>query len=202
MSRARSSSPETGGVIFASNHQSAADQIFLAGSTRRHLTFWVASDFFHDKGFGGWFTRNLPTSLGTIPVDRYGGRTVLTAFDGAIPVLKAGDAVAVYPEGNRLLDGRLYRGRHGVARLAIAAGVPIIPVGMVGTDKVMPVGQVVPAFSRGLVTVRFGEPIETQGYGDDRSSLRALTDRVMSAIQTLTGQEYVPRFAPGRRLTS
>lgn len=188
--------PENGGVILASNHQSAADQIFLAGATSRHLTFWAKSEFFMGKGIGGWFTRSLLTGLGCIPVERRGGRAMLTAFDGAIPLLRAGDAVVVYPEGTRSRDGRIYRGRTGVARLAIAAGVPIVPVGMVGTDKVIPVGRVVPKISRGVVTVKFGKPIETAGHLDDRSSLRALTDHVMSEIQKLVGQEYVPRYAP------
>jgi 1-acyl-sn-glycerol-3-phosphate acyltransferase len=187
--------PRTGGVIFAGNHLSAADQVFLAGSTPRHLTFWVASNFFEGRGLGGWFTRNLLAGLGTIPVERRGGRAVLTAFDGAIPVLIAGDAVVVYPEGSRSRDGRLYRGRTGMARLALAAEVPIIPVGLIGTEKVMPIGRILPKFSRGLVTVRFGRPIETAGYPGDVSSLRGLTDRVMAEIQKLTGQEYCPRYA-------
>jgi 1-acyl-sn-glycerol-3-phosphate acyltransferase len=95
-------------------------------------------------------------------------------------------------------DGRLYRGRTGVARLAVAAGVPIIPVGMLGTDKVQPIGQPYPALFRGKIVVRFGKPIETTGRADDRTSLRALTDDVMGEIQKLTGQEYVPRYAPAK----
>jgi 1-acyl-sn-glycerol-3-phosphate acyltransferase len=111
-------------------------------------------------------------------------------------VLKAGDLVAIYPEGTRSPDGRLYRGRTGVARLAVAAGVPIIPVGMVGTEKVQPIGQPYPIPRRGVVTVKFGKPIEAAGRASDRTSLRQLTDEVMAEIQKLTGQEYVPRYAP------
>jgi 1-acyl-sn-glycerol-3-phosphate acyltransferase len=106
--------------------------------------------------------------------------------------------VAVYPEGTRSPDGRLYRGRTGVARLGVGAGVPIIPVGMLGTDKVQPIGHRFPKLGRGKVTVKFGKPIETVGRADDRTSLRALTDEVMAEIQKLTGQEYVPRYSPPR----
>ena len=101
----------------------------------RHLAFWAKSEYFDGTGVGGWLTRNLIEGLGAIRVERGGGRAALTAFDGAIPVLKAGDMVAVYPEGTRSPDGRLYRGRTGVARLAVAAGVPIIPVGVLGTEQ-------------------------------------------------------------------
>jgi 1-acyl-sn-glycerol-3-phosphate acyltransferase len=107
--------------------------------------------------------------------------------------------VAVYPEGTRSPDGRLYRGRTGAARLGVAAGVPIIPVGVIGTEKVQPIGQPYPKLvGWGKVTIKFGKPIETVGRADDRTSLRALTDEVMAEIQKLTGQEYVPRYAPKR----
>jgi 1-acyl-sn-glycerol-3-phosphate acyltransferase len=104
----------------------------------------------------------------------------------------------VYPEGTRSPDGRLYRGRTGAARLAVAAGVPLVPVGVLGTDKVQPIGQPYPKPFRGKVTIRFGKPIETAGRADDRTSLRALTDELMAEIQKLTGQEYVPRYAPAK----
>jgi 1-acyl-sn-glycerol-3-phosphate acyltransferase len=188
--------PKTGGVIFAGNHLSVADELFIGATVPRHLAFWAKSDYFEGKGIRGWFSRNLMHGLGAIPVERKGGRAALEAFDGAIPVLKGGDAVVVYPEGTRSPDGRLYRGRTGAARLAVAAGVPIVPVGTLGTDKVQPIGRLYPKFSRGTVTVKFGKPINTIGHPDDRSSLRALTDHVMSEIQKLTGQEYVSRYAP------
>jgi 1-acyl-sn-glycerol-3-phosphate acyltransferase len=191
--------PKTGGVIFASNHLSVADELFLGSVQPRHLAFWAKSDYFDGTGVTGWFTRNLMNGLGAIRVERGGGRAALTAFDGAIPVLKAGDAVAVYPEGTRSPDGKLYRGRTGVARLAVGAGVPIIPVGCLGTDKVQPIGQPYPRPARwGTITIRFGKPIDPTGRADDRTSLRQLTDEVMHEIQKLTGQEYVPRYAPKR----
>ncbi|GAA2518811.1 lysophospholipid acyltransferase family protein [Winogradskya humida] len=185
--------PATGGAIFAGNHLSVADELFLGSVVPRHLAFWAKEEYFERP-----FSKFLMTGLGAIRVERAGGRAALAAFDGAIPVLKAGDLVVVYPEGTRSPDGKLYRGRTGVARLAIAAGVPIIPVGMLGTDKVQPIGQMLPKLGKGKVTVRFGKPIDTAGRPDDRSSQRALTDEVMGEIQKLTGQEYVPRYAPKR----
>ena len=190
--------PATGGAIFAGNHLSVADELFLGSVVPRHIAFWAKSDYFVGTGVGGFFTRKLMVGLGAIRVERGGGRAALTAFDGAIPVLQGGDAVALYPEGTRSPDGRLYRGRTGVARLAVAAGVPIIPVGTLGTEKVQPIGQPYPMVGRGKVTIKFGKPIETEGRAEDRTSLRALTDEVMGEIQKLTGQEYVPRYAPPR----
>lgn len=191
--------PKTGGAIFAGNHLSVADELFLGAAVPRHLAFWAKSDYFVGKGVKGFFSRKLMEGLGAIRVERAGGRAALTAFDAAIPALRGGDLVAVYPEGTRSPDGKLYRGRTGVARLATAAGVPIIPVGMIGTEDVQPIGQVYPKLMRGHVTVKFGKPIETIGRSDDRTSLRELTDMVMGEIQKLTGQEYVPRYAPPKR---
>ena len=191
--------PRTGGVIFAGNHLSVADELFLGASVPRHLAFWAKSDYFDGTGVKGWLNRNLMIGLGAIRVERSGGRAALTAFDGAIPVLKGGDAVALYPEGTRSPDGRLYRGRTGVARLGVAAGVPIVPVGVLGTEKVQPIGQPYPKPARGVITIKFGKPIDTTGHADDRTSLRALTDEVMAEIQKLTGQEYVPRYAPAKK---
>jgi 1-acyl-sn-glycerol-3-phosphate acyltransferase len=113
-------------------------------------------------------------------------------------VLKGGDLVAVYPEGTRSPDGRLYRGRTGAARLAVAAGVPIIPVGVTGTDKAQPIGTRVPRPGRAEIGIRFGKPLDVTGRSDDRTSLREITDELMAEIQKLTGQEYVPRYAPKR----
>lgn len=191
--------PATGGAVFAGNHVSVADELFLGSVVPRHLAFWAKAEYFAGKGIGGFLTRKMMEGLGAIKVERAGGRAALTAFDGAIPVLKSGDMVAVYPEGTRSPDGRLYRGRTGAARLAVAAGVPIIPVGMIGTERVQPIGQPYPKLvGWGKVTIKFGKPIETADRADDRTSLRALTDEVMAEIQKLTGQEYVPRYAPPR----
>ncbi|TDB70197.1 1-acyl-sn-glycerol-3-phosphate acyltransferase [Micromonospora sp. KC723] len=190
--------PETGGAIFAGNHLSVADELFLGTVVPRHLAFWAKSEYFNGVGAKGAFSKFLLTGLGAIPVERAGGRAALSAFDAAIPALRAGDLVAVYPEGTRSPDGRLYRGRTGAARLAVAAGVPIIPVGVIGTDKAQPIGVRVPRPGKAKIIIRFGKPLDFTGRPDDRTSLRAMTDELMAEIQTLTGQEYVPRYAPKR----
>ncbi|MEU3455970.1 lysophospholipid acyltransferase family protein [Micromonospora sp. NPDC006766] len=190
--------PATGGAIFAGNHLSVADELLLGTVVPRHLAFWAKSDYFKGTGVKGAFSKFVLTGLGAIPVERGGGRAALSAFDAAIPVLKAGDLVAVYPEGTRSPDGRLYRGRTGAARLAVAAGVPIIPVGVTGTDKAQPIGARVPRPGRAKIGIRFGKPLDFTGRPDDRTSLREMTDELMSEIQKLTGQEYVPRYAPKR----
>ncbi|MEN3612802.1 lysophospholipid acyltransferase family protein [Plantactinospora sp. ZYX-F-223] len=190
--------PATGGAIFAGNHLSVADELFLGSVVPRHLAFWAKSEYFTGTGLRGWVTRSVISGLGAIRVERAGGRAALSAFDGAIPVLRAGDLVAIYPEGTRSPDGRLYRGRTGVARLALAAEVPVIPVGMIGTERVQPIGARLPRLGTGKVTVRFGKPMDFVGRPTDRTSLRQITDEIMTEIQKLTGQEYVPRYAPAR----
>ncbi|WP_200216072.1 lysophospholipid acyltransferase family protein [Micromonospora coerulea] len=190
--------PAIGGAIFAGNHLSVADELLLGTVVPRHLAFWAKSEYFNGTGVKGAFSKFVLTGLGAIPVERAGGRAALSAFDAAIPVLKAGDLVAVYPEGTRSPDGRLYRGRTGAARLAVAAGVPVIPVGVTGTDKAQPIGTRVPRPGRAEITIRFGKPLDFTGRSDDRTSLREMTDELMAEIQKLTGQEYVPRYAPKR----
>ncbi|MFI6824647.1 lysophospholipid acyltransferase family protein [Micromonospora sp. NPDC050187] len=190
--------PEQGGAILAGNHLSVADELFLGATIPRHLAFWAKSEYFKGTGFRGRLTKSVLTGLGAIPVERAGGRAALSAFDAAIPALRGGDLVVVYPEGTRSPDGRLYRGRTGAARLAVSAGVPIVPVGMIGTEKVQPIGARMPRLGAGKITVRFGKPLDFTGRSDDRTSLRAMTDELMSEIQKLTGQEYVSRYAPPR----
>ncbi|WP_320066611.1 lysophospholipid acyltransferase family protein [Micromonospora sp. RTGN7] len=190
--------PETGGAIFAGNHLSVADELFLGTVVPRHLAFWAKVEYFNSPGPKGALSKFVLTGLGAIPVERAGGRAALSAFDAAIPVLKGGDLVAVYPEGTRSPDGRLYRGRTGAARLAVAAGVPIIPVGMIGTDRAQPIGSRMPRPGRAEIIIRFGKPLDFTGRPDDRTSLREVTDEVMGEIQKLTGQEYVPRYSPPR----
>jgi 1-acyl-sn-glycerol-3-phosphate acyltransferase len=196
--------PATGGAILAGNHLSVADEYFLGAIIPRHVSFWAKSDYFTGTGVTGFFFKTLMEGLGAIPVNREGGRQALHAFDAAIPVLQNGGLVALYPEGTRSPDGRLYRGRTGVARLALAAGVPIIPIGVIGTAAVQPIGQVVPrVFSgNGQVTIKFGKPIDVTPWKDAAvasTAARELTDLVMKDIQHLTGQEYVSRYAPPKK---
>jgi 1-acyl-sn-glycerol-3-phosphate acyltransferase len=194
----RDNIPATGGAIFAGNHLSVADELLLGLAVPRHIAFWAKTEYFSGSGFRGWVSRAMVRGVGAIPVARQGGRAVLAAFEAAIPILRDGGLVAVYPEGTRSPDGRLYRGHTGAIRLAQAAGVPIIPVGTIGTDKVQPIGARIPRLS-GHVTIRFGQPLDVAGRPGDAGSIRAATDELMSAIQGLTGQEYVPNYAQRQR---
>jgi 1-acyl-sn-glycerol-3-phosphate acyltransferase len=189
--------PAAGGAVLASNHLSVADEYLMGSVVPRHIAFWAKAEYFHGTGVRGWAMKTLLRSLGAIEVNRDGGRAALTALDSAIPALKAGDLVGVYVEGTRSPDGRLYRGRTGAARLAFLAEVPIIPVGVIGTEKVQPIGSRIPRLGH-PVTIRFGKPIDVSGREFDRATLRAVTDEVMAEIQRMTGQEYIPRYAPRR----
>jgi 1-acyl-sn-glycerol-3-phosphate acyltransferase len=189
--------PPTGGALLVGNHLSVADEYILGSAVPRHIAFWAKSDYFNGTGLSGWFMRNLMNGLGAIEVNRAGGRAALTAFDAAVPALKAGDLVAVYVEGTRSPDGRLYRGRTGAARLALLAGVPVIPVGVVGTEHIQPIGSHLPKLGR-KSSITFGKPMEFGDRTADSSTLRAITDEIVMAIQAITGQEYVPRYAPKR----
>lgn len=190
--------PPDGGAILAGNHLSVADELFLGAVVPRHVAFWAKAEYWTGSGVRGWLTREVVTGLGAIRVERGNGRAALAAFDGAIPVLRDGDLVALYPEGTRSPDGRLYRGRTGVARLALRAEVPVIPVGVLGTDRVQPIGARFPRLGAGQITIRFGKPLEVAGRPGDAKGLRAITDEVMAEIQKLTEQEYVGRYAPPR----
>jgi len=188
--------PASGGAILASNHLSFSDSIFLPLVLKRKVVFLGKSEYFTGKGVKGAATRAFMQGVGTIPVHRGGGRASEAALRTGMQVLGGGELLGIYPEGTRSPDGRLYRGKTGVARLAIEAGVPIIPVGMIGTDVAQPVGKRVP--SRTDIGVRIGEPIHAssyQGLQEDRDALRELTDTVMMAIRDLSGQEYADRDA-------
>jgi 1-acyl-sn-glycerol-3-phosphate acyltransferase len=186
--------PEHGGAILASNHLSFSDSVFLPLVLKRKVVFLGKAEYFTGKGVKGAATRAFMQGVGTIPVHRGGGKASEAALRTGMQVLGSGELLGIYPEGTRSPDGRLYRGKTGVARLAIEAGVPIIPVAMIGTDVAQPVGQRVP--SREDIGVRIGKPIhitEYRGRQEDRDALRELTDTVMNAISALSGQEYADR---------
>jgi 1-acyl-sn-glycerol-3-phosphate acyltransferase len=192
----RDNLPDSGAVIFASNHLSVADELLIGAVVPRHVAFWAKLDYFQGTGPRGTFIRQLLHGLGAIPVHRGGGEASLSAFDAALPVLAAGGQVVIYPEGTRSPDGRLYKGRTGVARLSLQAGVPVIPVGVTGSDKVQPIGRRMPRLRRSDMTITFGKPMDFTSRDDDADGLRAITDEVMAEIQKMTGQVYVDEYAP------
>ncbi len=181
--------PRTGGVILASNHLSFIDSFAIPIVAPRPVSFLAKSDYFTGTGMGGAVRRWFFVANEAIPVDRHSSRASQESLDAALEVLRAGRAFGIYPEGTRSRDGRLYRGRTGVAWLALTAGVPVVPVGLVGTDEVQPVGSSFPRRAR--VRVSFGTPIRPEPYADlpAGKARRQLTDEVMDAIAVLSGQE-------------
>ena len=159
--------PKAGPVIFASNHLSFLDSIAIPVAAPRPVHFLAKSSYFEGTGLSGWASREFFTAIGAVPVQRGAGQAALDALDQQRVLLEQGSAVALYPEGTRSLDGRLYKGRTGVAFLALQTGAPVVPVGLVGTDKVMPVGAKLPSI-RHRVTVRFGEPLDLTHHGAGR----------------------------------
>jgi len=192
--------PPTGPAILASNHLSMVDSPLMGAVTSRPLYFLAKDDYFVRPGLAGAVVRTVLTGLNQIPVDRSGGRASLMALDAAVPVLRAGEALGIHPEGTRSPDGRLYRGRPGVARLALETGAAVVPVGLVGTDRIHQVGARLPRIASG-VEVRLAPPLDLSPWQGERPTSRALreiTERLMREIQKLTGQEYVGRYAPRR----
>ena len=182
--------PATGGVILASNHLSFADSMVIPIVAPRRVAFLAKSDYFTGTGVKGALSRAWFEGMGMLPVDRDDSKAALASLDTALQVLARGEAFGIYPEGTRSRDGRLYRGRTGVAHLALTAGVPVVPVGLVGTDKLQPVGSSLPRVVR--VSVSFGAPIHVAGRYDGvplGRARREVTDQIMAAIQELSGQE-------------
>ncbi|CAN5474551.1 lysophospholipid acyltransferase family protein [soil metagenome] len=188
--------PPRGGAILASNHLSFSDSIFLPLMVSRRITFPAKKEYFTGTGVKGWATKMFFTSTGQIPIDRTGGEASMVAVRQAMKVLRRGELFGIYPEGTRSPDARLYRGKTGMARMALEAGVPIIPVAMIDTDKAQPTGQKIPNLHQ--VGVKIGAPLdfsEHAGREDDRVLLREITDQVMHALAQLSGQEYVDEYA-------
>jgi len=187
--------PRTGPVIFASNHLSFIDSIAIPVAAPRPVHFLAKASYFDGAGVSGWLSRQCFTAFGAIRVQRGAGQAALDALDQQRLLLEDGRAVALYPEGTRSLDGRLYKGRTGVAFLALQTGALVVPVGLIGTDKAMPVGARLPS-TRPRVTVRFGEPLDLSGHGPASSSRarRLATDEIMAAIHDLSGQELAHAY--------
>ena len=185
--------PGTGPVIIASNHLSFSDSIFMPLVVPRKVTFLAKSEYFTSPGPKGLLKKLTFIALGQVPVDRSGGRRSEAALITGLKVLAEGKCLGIYPEGTRSPDGRLYKGRTGVARLAIESGAPVIPVAMFNTEKIQPTGTVVPKVMR--VEMIFGEPMYFEGDSTDLLHLRDVTDKIMSTIQEMSGQEYVDTYA-------
>lgn len=182
--------PATGPVILASNHLSFADSVVIPTLVPRRVAFLAKDDYFTGTGPKGAFTKAWFEALGMLPVDRDDPQAALKSLDVALEVLRGGGAFGIYPEGTRSRDGRLYRGRTGAAHLALTAGCPIVPVGLVGTQRLQPVGSNLPRLVR--IKVSFGRPVEVAGRFEGvplGRARRELTDEVMSAIADLSGQE-------------
>ncbi len=181
--------PTNGAVIIASNHLSFSDSIFMPLVVPRNVTFLAKSEYFTSPGLAGFIKKLTFIALGQVPIDRAGGKRSEAALLTGLRLLKEGRCIGIYPEGTRSPDGRLYKGRTGIARLAIESGAPIIPVAMFNTAEIQPTGQVVPKVRR--VEMVFGEPIYLDGDSTDQVLLRTLTNQLMEKIAQLSKQEYV-----------
>ena len=192
--------PAEGPVILASNHLSFVDSIFLPLIVDRRVVFLAKSEYFTGKGLKGWLTRVFFEASGQLPIDRSGGKASEASLNTGLRVLSEGKVLGIYPEGTRSPDGVLYRGRTGIARMVLEAGVPVVPVAMIGTAEVMPIGSKLPKIRRiGMV---IGEPLDFSrfnGLESDRFILRSVTDEIVYELMRLGGQEYEDVYASTRR---
>jgi 1-acyl-sn-glycerol-3-phosphate acyltransferase len=188
--------PTSGAAILASNHLSFSDSIFLPLLTRRPVVFLAKSEYFTGKGIKGALSRWFFKSTGQLPIDRSGGKASEASLNTGLGVLEQGQLLGIYPEGTRSPDGKLYRGRTGIARMVLVAKVPVIPVAMIDTEKVQAIGQKLPKIRR--VGVVVGKPLDFSrfdGMEGDRIVLRAITDEIMYELLKLSGQEYQDVYA-------
>ena len=188
--------PRTGGVILASNHLSFIDSVFLPLIIERRVTFLAKSDYYTARGIKGWAIKNFLKAAGMLPIDRSGGKASEASLRTGLSVLNQGDVLGIYPEGTRSPDGKLYRGRTGVARMVLEGNVTVVPVAMIDTEKVMPIGRKIPKVRR--IGVVIGEPLDFsrfEGMESDRFILRSITDEIMYELSHLSNQEYVDVYA-------
>lgn len=188
--------PSSGAAILASNHLSFSDSIFLPLMLRRPVTFLAKSEYFTGKGLKGALSRWFFTATGQLPIDRSGGKASEASLNTGLEVLAGDNLLGIYPEGTRSPDGKLYRGRTGIARMVLEAKVPVIPVAMIDTEKVQPIGQKMPKIRR--VGIAIGTPLDFsrfEGMEGDRIVLRAVTDEIMYELQKLSGQVYEDVYA-------
>ncbi|OBF59933.1 acyl-phosphate glycerol 3-phosphate acyltransferase [Mycobacterium sp. 852002-53434_SCH5985345] len=188
--------PSSGPAILASNHLAVMDSFYLPLVVRRRITFLAKAEYFTGTGLKGWFQRWFFTAVGQVPIDRTDADSAQAALTTAERLLSSGKLLGMYPEGTRSPDGRLYKGKTGLARLALHTGVPVIPVAMIGTNVVNPPGTNMLRFGR--VTVRFGKPMDFsrfEGLAGNRFIERAVIDEVIYELMGLSGQEYVDIYA-------
>lgn len=188
--------PHSGPMILASNHLAVADSFYLPLVVSRRITFLAKAEYFTGTGLKGWFQRWFYTAAGQVPIDRTDADSAQSALDTAARVVGEGKLLGMYPEGTRSPDGRLYKGKTGLARLALQTGVPVIPVAMIGTNVVNPPGSKMWRFGR--VQVKFGKPMDFsrfEGLAGNRFIERAVIDEVMYELMRLSGQEYVDLYA-------
>ena len=188
--------PKTGAAILASNHLSFSDSIFLPLKVSRPVTFLAKSDYFTGKGIKGAVVRWFFKATGQLPIDRSGGKASEDSLNTGLGVLERGLLLGIYPEGTRSPDGKLYRGRTGIARMVLQARVPVVPVAMIDTEKVQRIGQTIPKIRR--VGVVMGDPLDFSrfaGMDGERAVLRAVTDRIVYDIMRLSGQQYEDVYA-------
>ena len=190
--------PQSGPVIIASNHLSFSDSIFMPLVVPRKVTFLAKSEYFTSPGIKGFIKKITFIALGQVPVDRSGGRRSEAALLTGLGLLADGACIGIYPEGTRSPDGKLYKGRTGIARMAIESGAAVVPVAMFNTAEIQPTGQVVPKVQR--VEMIFGEPLYYTGDTSDLKVLREITDEIMQKLQALSGQEYVDMYASEAKL--
>lgn len=188
--------PDQGAAIMASNHLAVMDSFFFPLVLKRQITFLAKKEYFTGTGIVGRIQRFFFGNTGQVPIDRKSGDAAQDALDAAVKVLNRGDVLGMYPEGTRSADGRLYRGKSGLARVALLTGVKIYPVAMLGTAEANPIGSWIPRPRK--VGVVIGDPLDPEDYrdrGDEYACSRALTDDLMMALQKLSGQTYVDAYS-------
>jgi 1-acyl-sn-glycerol-3-phosphate acyltransferase len=188
--------PDSGAAIIASNHLSFSDSIFMPLMVRRRVTFLAKQEYFTGRGLKGLLSRWFFTGAGQIPIDRASGTAAKAALETGKRVLGEGKVLGIYPEGTRSPDGRLYRGKTGIARMALEARCPVIPVAMMNSDEIQPIGKKWPKIRQ--VRIKFGPPLDFsryEGMAGDRFVERSMTDEIMYELMQLSGREYVDVYA-------
>lgn len=188
--------PRTGGALLASNHLAVLDSFLLPLMVPRRVTFPAKREYFTEPGIKGWLKKHFFSAAGQVPIDRTSANAAQAALDTCVRLLSRGNLVGIYPEGTRSPDGKLYKGKTGMARIALRSGAPVIPVAMFDTDTANPIGSRLPRPAK--VRIKLGAPLEFaryDGLDGDRFVERSMTDEVMYELMELSGQRYVDVYA-------